>query len=264
MIKLCVAGATGRMGSTLIREALNRGFEVVGAVAAPNEPTIGKTLRELGICSLDLAVVDPSRLDDAVKGADIYVSFTSPKAELANIPKVADMGKRVVMGTTGFTDEELNRLKDYTAERVPAVFAPNFSIGVNFMLKMLKTLKVMPKDYDISVIEAHHVGKKDAPSGTALSIAKLISEIRGYRQTVYGREGINPRKPEEIEVVSVRGGGIPGIHKIIVAGAYDMVTIEHTAFSRSVFALGALYAAEWLMRQTKPGVYSMEDVLEAE
>ncbi|MEM3703805.1 MAG: 4-hydroxy-tetrahydrodipicolinate reductase [Candidatus Bathyarchaeia archaeon] len=264
MIRLCVAGATGRMGSTLIREALNRGFEIVGALAAPAESSIGKTLRELGICSLDLTVMDPSKLEDAASNADVYISFTSPKAELVNIPRVADLGKRIVMGTTGFTDEEFNKLKDYTAKHVPAVFAPNFSIGVNFMFKMLKTLKALPEDYDISVVEAHHVGKKDAPSGTALSIAKLISEIRGYRQTVYGREGISPRKPEEIEVVSVRAGGIPGIHKIIVAGAYDMITIEHVAFSRSVFALGALHAAEWLMRLTKPGVYSMEDVLEVE
>ncbi|MEM1539160.1 MAG: 4-hydroxy-tetrahydrodipicolinate reductase [Candidatus Bathyarchaeia archaeon] len=264
MIKLCVAGATGRMGSTIIREAINRGFEIVGAIAAPTEPSIGKTLRELGICNLDLAVVEPSKLENAAGNADVYVSFTSPKAELANIPRVADMGKRIVMGTTGFTDEEFNRLKNYTAQRVPAVFAPNFSIGINLVLKMLKILKALPKDYDISIVEAHHVGKKDAPSGTALSIAKLVSEIKGYRRTVFGREGISPRNAEEIEVVSVRAGGIPGIHKIIIAGAYDMITIEHTAFSRSVFALGALHAAEWLMGQKKPGVYSMEDVLGAE
>jgi len=260
MIKLCVAGATGRMGSTLIREALARGFQIVGALAAPGEPSLGKTLRELGICNLDLTVVDPTEIENAVKNADVYVSFTSPKAELTNLPIVANIGKRIVMGTTGFADEELNRLKEVVSKRVPAVFSPNFSIGVNFLLKMLKALKMLPQEYDVSIVEAHHIGKKDAPSGTAHSMAKLLSGIRGYKKTVHGREGINPRKPEEIEVLSVRGGGIPGIHKVIVAGPYDMITVEHTAFSRSVFAQGALYAVEWVMKQTKPGVYSMEDV----
>ncbi|MBC7131138.1 4-hydroxy-tetrahydrodipicolinate reductase [Candidatus Bathyarchaeota archaeon] len=262
MIKICVAGATGRMGSILIQEAVKRGFEIVGALAAPEEPTIGKTLQELGICNLDVKVQSPANLEDAVRNADVYISFTSPKAELANIPMVADIGKRIVMGTTGFTEQEYERLKEYTAKRVPAVFAPNFSIGVNFTLKMLKSLKMLPQEYEISIFEAHHSGKKDAPSGTARSIAKLISELRSYTQTVYGREGISPRKPEELEVVSVRAGGIPGIHRIIIAGPYDMIIIEHTAFSRNVFAQGALHAAQWLMSQDKPGVYSMEEVLE--
>jgi len=264
MIKLCVAGATGRMGSTLIREALNRDFAVVGAIAAPEEPSIGKTLHELGICNLDLKVSKPSEIENTAKNADVYVSFTSPKAELANLPIVADMGKRIVVGTTGFTDQELASLKQYVAERVPAVFSSNFSIGINFLLKMLKTLKTLPKEYDVSIVEAHHSGKKDAPSGTAHSIAKLISGLKGYRKMVHGREGISLRKPEEIEVVSVRAGGIPGIHKVIVAGAHDMITVEHVAFSRNVFAQGALYAAGWIMKQTKPDVYSMEDVLEDE
>lgn len=264
MIRLCVAGATGRMGSALIREALNKSFEVVGAIAAPEEPNIGRTLRELGICNLDLTVVDPSEITGAVKNADVYVSFTSPKAELTNLPLVATMEKRIVMGTTGFTDEDLSQLKDFVSRRVPAVFSPNFSIGINFLLKMLNTLKMLPREYDVSIIEAHHIGKKDAPSGTAYSMAKLLSEIRGYKKLVHGRDGISPRKSEEIEVLSVRGGGILGIHRVMVAGPYDMITIEHTALSRSVFAQGALCAVKWLMKQTKPGIYSMDDVLESE
>ena len=125
----------------------------------------------------------------------------------------------------------------------------------------MKHLKSLPKDYDISIIEAHHSGKKDAPSGTAVFIAKQISEMRGYKTTVYGRSGISPRKPDELEVVAIRAGGIPGIHRIIAAGPYEMLSIEHLSFSRSVFAQGALYAAEWLMKQMTPGVYSLDDVL---
>jgi 4-hydroxy-tetrahydrodipicolinate reductase len=249
------------MGGTLIQEAVNRGFEVVGALAAPEDPKQGKTLRELGLFNSDLRVVDPSGLKEAVEKADVYVSFTSPEAELSNIPTVASFGKRIVMGTTGLTNDQMNQLREAVSSRVPAVFAPNFAIGVNVLFKILKSLKSLPKDYDISIIEAHHSGKKDAPSGTAVSIAKQISEMRGYETTVHGRSGISLRKPGEIEVVAIRAGGIPGIHRIIAAGPYEMLTIEHVSFSRSVFAQGALYATEWLMRQTNPGVYSLDDVL---
>jgi 4-hydroxy-tetrahydrodipicolinate reductase len=249
------------MGSIIIREAVNRGFEIIGAIAGGNDSKKGKTLRELGLCDSDVRIVDPSELEKTVEKADVYVSFTSPEAELSNIPTVASIGKRIVMGTTGFTDDQMNQLKDIVSLKVPTVFAPNFAIGVSFLFKILKTLKALPRDYDISIVEAHHSGKKDAPSGTAQAIAKQVSEMRGYEKTVYGRSGISIRKPDEIEVVAIRGGGIPGIHRIIVAGAYDMLLIEHMSFSRSVFAQGALYAAEWIVKQTKPGVYSLDDVL---
>jgi 4-hydroxy-tetrahydrodipicolinate reductase len=250
------------MGSVVVREAANRGFEVVGAIAAASDPQQGKTLRELGLCNSDVRVTDASGLKRKIEGVDVYVSFTLPDAELANIPVVASAEKRIVMGTTGFTDDQINKLRGaVVSSAVPAVFAPNFAIGVNFLSKMIKTLKALPKDYDVSIMEAHHSGKKDAPSGTAQSLAKLVSEIRGYDKTSYGRSGVSVRKPGEMEVVAIRAGGIPGIHNIIVAGPYDMISIEHLSFSRSVFAQGALYAAEWLTKQAKPGVYTMDDVL---
>jgi 4-hydroxy-tetrahydrodipicolinate reductase len=249
------------MGSTIIREAANGGFEITGAIADFRDSKKGKTLRELGLYDSDVSIVDPSELEKTVEKAEVYISFTSPEAELSNIPAVANVGKRIVMGTTGFTDDQMNQLKTSVHSKVPAVFAPNFAIGVNFLFKILKTLKTLPRDYDISIMEAHHSGKRDAPSGTAQAIAKQVSEMRGYEKAVYGRSGISIRKPEEIEVVAIRGGGIPGIHRIIVAGAHDMLIIEHMSFSRSVFAQGALYAAEWIAKQTKPSVYSMDDVL---
>lgn len=261
MTRLCVAGATGRMGGTLIQEAVKRGFEIVGALAASDDPKQGKTLRELGLYNSDLRVVDSTRIEEAAESADVYISFTSPEAELFNIPIVAGIRKRIVMGTTGLTNDQMNQLRAEVSTKVPAVFAPNFAIGVNILFKILRSLKTLPKDYDISIIEAHHSGKKDAPSGTALSMAKLISEMRGYGITVHGRSGISQRKPDEIEVVAIRAGGIPGIHRVIAAGPYEMLAIEHLSFSRSVFAQGALHAAEWLMRQTNPGVYSLDDVL---
>lgn len=261
MIKLCVAGATGRMGSTIIREAVNGNFKIVGAIVAPEDPNQGKTLRELQICDSGVRVVGPSHLGEAVQKADVYISFTSPEAELENIPAVAETGTRVVMGTTGFTEGQMEHLKSVVSSKVPAVFAPNFAIGVNFLFKILKNLKSLPSDYDISILEAHHSKKKDAPSGTAKALAEAVSEIRGYETQVYGRSGINPRKPEEMEVSSIRAGGIPGIHRVIAAGPYEMVEIKHLSFSRRVFAQGALYVAEWIVNQTKPGVYSLDEIL---
>jgi len=260
-IKLCVAGATGRMGGTLIREAVARGFKIVGAVAAGDDPNIDRTLKEAGICDLDVKIVDPSRLAEAASEADVYMSFTTPEAEVANLPIVADLGKRIVMGTTGFTEEQMKRLRDYISTRVPAVFSPNYAIGVNMLFKLLRMMKNFPSGYDFSIVEIHHTGKRDAPSGTAKRMGKIISEARGYESMVHGREGLSPRKPDELEIMAVRAGGVPGVHEIIIAGSYEMIRIEHMAFSRSVFAQGALYAAEWIYKQDKPGIYSMEDVL---
>jgi len=261
MIKICVAGAAGRMGGTLLREAVARGFEIVGAVEAPGNVNIGKTLSEAGICSSDARIYSAENLEEAVREADVYLSFTTPEAEVSNIPVVADLGRRIVMGTTGLTDEQMRIVREAIIGKVPAVISPNYAIGVNIIFKMIKTLRFLPSDYDFSIIEVHHTGKKDAPSGTAKKLGGLISEIRGYSSVVHGREGISIRKPGELEILSVRAGGVPGVHDIVIAGPHEMIRIEHTAFSRSVFAQGALYAAEWVSRQTKPGVYSMEDVL---
>jgi 4-hydroxy-tetrahydrodipicolinate reductase len=249
------------MGSTLIKEAAARGFAIVGAVEAKGNPNIGKTLREAGICDSDVKIVDPSNMEKDVKEADVYMSFTTPDAEVANLPVVANLGKRIVMGTTGLTDEQLGKIREVVSRKVPAVISPNYAIGVNVMFNLTKALARLPADYDFSITEVHHTGKKDAPSGTAKKLGTLISEARKYSTTVYGREGINPRKTGELEILSVRAGGVAGIHDLLVAGPYEMIRIEHTAFSRSVFAQGALFAAEWVCKQTKPGIYSMDDVL---
>jgi len=260
-IRLCVAGATGRMGSTLIREAVARGFKIVGAVAARDDPNINRTLREARICDLDVKIVDPSRIPEAVSEADIYVSFTTPEAEVANLPAVANLGKKIVMGTTGFTDEQMRIIRETVSNKVAAVFSPNYAIGINILFGLLRMMKVFPQGYDFSIVEIHHSGKRDAPSGTAKKIGEIISETRGYTSVSYGREGLNARKLGELEILAVRAGGVPGVHEIIIAGPYEMIRIEHTAFSRSVFAQGALYAVEWVYKQDKPGIYSMDDVL---
>ena len=261
MLKLCVAGAAGRMGNVVIREAAARGHQVTGAVEASGNPCVGKTLRELGICEFDTRIVGSDKISEACRDADIYVTFTTPAAEVQNVPAVAALCKRVVLGTTGFTKEQNRQIREAVQGKVPAVFAPNFSLGVNILFKLTRALKTFPHEYTFSISEIHHIGKKDAPSGTAKKLGQIIRDVRGYSRTVYGREGMSPRQPGELEITALRAGGVPGIHDVIVAGPHEMLRIEHVAFSRRALAQGAVYAAEWLSSQTQPRIFSMEDVL---
>jgi 4-hydroxy-tetrahydrodipicolinate reductase len=261
MLKLCVAGAAGKMGSTVLREAASKGFQIVGTIEAPSNVCIGKSLRELGICDSDTRIVGSDKISEAAKDADVYITFTTPAAEVLNIPAVARLGKRIVLGTTGFTEEQTRQVRDAVSGKVPAVFSPNFALGVNILFKLAQVLKSFPPEYTCSISEIHHTGKKDAPSGTAKKLGEIIADIRGYSTIIHGREGISPRKPEELEISAFRAGGVPGIHDLIVAGPYEMLRIEHIAFSRSVFAQGAVYAAEWISKQNQPRIFSMEDVL---
>jgi 4-hydroxy-tetrahydrodipicolinate reductase len=261
MLKLCVAGAAGRMGNAVINEATSKGHQIVGAIEAPNNPCIGKTLRELGISNSETQILSSDRINEAVHDADVYVSFTMPTAEVVNIPLVANLGKRIILGTTGFTPEQNRQVVNAMSGKVPAVFSPNYSVGINVLFKLAGALQAFPKEYNFSISEIHHTGKKDAPSGTAKKLGEIIANTRGYTKIVSGREGISPRQPEELEITALRAGGVPGIHDLIVAGPYEMLRIEHTAFSRNVFAQGAVYAAEWLSKQNEPKVFNMADVL---
>jgi 4-hydroxy-tetrahydrodipicolinate reductase len=261
MLKLCVAGAAGKMGNAVIREAATKGHKVVGAVEASGNDSIGKSLRDLGIADFDARIVGPEQMREAAVNADVYITFTAPAAELHNVPSVVSLGKRIVLGTTGFTEDQNERIHEAVEGRVPAVFSPNYSIGVNVLFKLAKVLDAFPTDYNFSISEIHHTAKKDAPSGTAIKLGEIIAGIRGYTTTVHGRDGTNLRKPDELEIAALRAGGVPGIHDLIVAGPHEMLRIEHTAFSRSVFAQGAVYAAEWLSKQTEPRIFDMADVL---
>jgi 4-hydroxy-tetrahydrodipicolinate reductase len=261
MIKICVAGAAGRMGRTVLKEAFDKGFEVVGAVGSPSNVNKGKSLKELGICDSDIQLLDSSRLEEAVGDAEVYMTFTTPGAEMINIPKVVTMGKRIILGTTGFSEEQARKIHEIVSGEVPTVFSPNFSLGINVLLRLTRFMRVFPPEYDFSITEIHHSRKRDAPSGTAKKICEIVANMRRYSKFVYGREGLTPRTPEELEVSSLRLGGVPGIHDLIVAGPHEMIRIEHIAFSRSAFAQGALYAAEWISKQEEAKIYSMDDVL---
>ena len=249
------------MGVAVIQEARAKGIMTTGAIEAAGNPSVGKNLRELGITDQETRIISSDKISEALRDADIYVSFTAPTAEVINIPIVANAGKRIILGTTGFNPEQNHQIVASMTGKVPAVFSPNYSVGVNILFKIAEALKAFPPGYDFSINEIHHTGKKDAPSGTAKKLGDIVSSVRGYTKVVNGREGISPRQSGELEITSLRAGGVPGIHDLIVAGPYEMLNIEHIAFSRNVFAQGAVYAAEWLSKQTEPKVYSMADVL---
>jgi 4-hydroxy-tetrahydrodipicolinate reductase len=261
-LRVCLVGATGRMGALIAREASRERFEITGAVAAADDPGVGKTLRELGSRDSDTRVSPPSRLAGLLRSSDVCISFASPQAEMSNLRAVADGAVPYVSGTTGLTAGQRKEVEATLTGRVPAVIASNFSVGANLLIAMSAALKALPQGFDVSIVEAHHSGKADAPSGTAISIAEEVSRARGYTKTVSGRSGASRRAPDELEVSSLRGGGTPGIHTVYAFGPHEMITLEHLAFSRSAFALGALHAAEWLSaRGRQPRVYGMADVL---
>jgi 4-hydroxy-tetrahydrodipicolinate reductase len=260
-LKICVIGATGRMGSTILRDAPADGFEITGAVAAAGEASVGKTLRELGTANVDVIVRPPEVLGELLHHSDVCLSFTSAAAEVANIPTIVASGRPFVLGTTGFNEEQRKFVLDSITGKIPTVMASNFSVGANVLFAISATLKNLPKGFDISIVEAHHSGKADAPSGTAVTIADIVSKARGYSRTVYGRSGMSKRTPEELEVSSLRGGGIPGIHEIYAFGPNEMLKFEHLALSRSVFAQGALLASRWIAESREPKIYNMLDVL---
>ncbi len=260
-LRICVVGATGRMGGTIIRDAPADGFEIAGAVAAAGEAAVGKTLRELGTAEVDVRVHGPEALGELLQQSDVCISFTSAAAEVANLSTVIASGRPFILGTTGFTDEQRRWVVDSISGKIPAVMTSNFSVGANVLFAIAASLKNLPKDFDISIMEAHHSGKADAPSGTAVTIAEIVSKARGYSRTVHGRTGLSKRASDEVEVISLRGGGVPGIHEIYAFGPNEMLKFEHLALSRSVFAQGALLASRWVAEGREPRVYSMLDVL---
>jgi 4-hydroxy-tetrahydrodipicolinate reductase len=261
-LRVCLIGATGRMGTLIASEAPKGRFEVTGAVAAQDDPGMGKPLRQLGAGDSDTKVSPPSSLAGLLRGSDVCISFTSAQAELGNLRTVVEGGVPYVSGTTGLTPQQRREADAALTGRVPAVIASNFSVGANLLIAMSAALKALPQGFDVSIVEAHHSGKVDAPSGTALSIAGEVSKARGYTKTVSGRSGASKRAPDELELASLRGGGTPGIHTVHAFGPHEMITLEHLAFSRSGFALGALHAAEWVTQKGRePKVYGMADVL---
>lgn len=240
-MKIAILGAAGRMGRILVDLAAKKGMDVVAKVdIAPGYDTTWGA------------------------GTEGVVDFSYHAAVPANIEKAAAEGIPYVIGTTGLSPEEQARVDACTA-RIPVVQSGNYSLGVNLLLELVnKAAKALGRGYDIEVVEMHHRHKKDAPSGTALMLAKSAAAGRGVdfgANAIFGREGeVGERPADQIAVHALRGGSVVGDHTVIFAGDVERVEITHKAQSREAFAAGALTALEWAKGQ-KPGAYTMRNVL---
>ncbi len=265
MIKVAVTGAAGRMGLRILH-FLNQAedIKIVGAIEAPGHPAMGS---DAGTVSGegDIGVTISPDLSQASADADVIVDFTSPSATLKNAEFAKASGKSMVIGTTGFTEDERLRLVKLS-DNFPCVFAPNMSIGVNVMFEVTKKLaSILGDEYDVEVVEAHHKLKADSPSGTALRLGEAAAQGLGWdfqsaaRFERYGR--IGERGGKEIGVQSIRGGDTIGEHTVMFFGDGERLELTHRATNRDNFAKGVLRAVRWIYGKSS-GLYTMKDVLE--
>ena len=262
-LDVAIAGAAGRMGRALI-EAVSGApdLRLAAAIEHAGSQFLNKDAGELIGAPNGVAI--SADLDRALSGARVLIDFTRPDATLAHLDACVGRRVAVVIGTTGFSAEQKRRISD-AAQQIAIVFAPNMSVGVNLMFKLLDVAAgVLAQGYDVEIIEAHHRHKIDAPSGTALRMGEVIAAAlkRDLAATaVYGREGVTgERKPDTIGFATVRGGDIVGDHTALFAGIGERLEITHKASSRATFALGALRAARFLAER-QSGLYDMQDVL---
>jgi 4-hydroxy-tetrahydrodipicolinate reductase len=264
MINVGITGASGRMGRALIEAVSNvEGMTVAAAVERPGSSVIAADAGEVaGIGKLNVPIVDDLRA--VVADIDVLIDFTLPSVTLANLGTCQQAGKRLVIGTTGFTDDEKQRITQAAAD-IGIVFAPNMSVGVNLCFKLLDlATRIMGDEVDIEIIEAHHRHKVDAPSGTALRMGEVVAGALGRNLkdcAVYGREGqTGERDRQTIGFETIRAGDIVGEHTVMFADIGERVEITHKASSRMTFAKGAARAAAWVMEQEE-GLFDMQDVL---
>lgn len=264
MVKAIMAGAGGKMGGRIISLiAGTEGIEVAAAFERKGHPFVGKDLGEcLGLGKTGITIADS--LDAVIDKGDVVIDFTQFEASLEHLKTAASKGKAIVIGSTGFTAEAMEKARGL-AKNTKCVLAPNMSVGVNVMFKVLDYVAgILGNDYDVEIVEAHHNLKKDSPSGTAVKMAQILAQRLGRdldKVGVYERKGmIGARTKEEIGIQTVRAGDIVGEHTVIFGGIGERLEFIHRAHSRDNFAKGAIRAAKWIVNQ-KNGFYDMQDVL---
>jgi 4-hydroxy-tetrahydrodipicolinate reductase len=262
-IKIAIAGSSGRMGRILLENVLQSGdLALYAALEHGSSPMLGRDAGELvgAPCGVKIS----ADVEAALKGADVLIDFTRPEGTLHHLEICSKLGVNMVIGTTGLNAQQKAQL-GAAGKDIGIVFAPNMSVGVNLVFKLLETAsRVLANGYDIEIIEAHHRHKVDAPSGTALGMGEVIAKTLGRdleKCAVYGREGVTgERDPSTIGFATVRGGDIVGDHTVMFAGTGERIEITHKASSRATFAMGALRAARFL-KEHPAGLYDMQDVL---
>lgn len=264
MAKITVIGASGRMGQMIIN-SINKteGATLAGALEMEGHETLGKDAGDIaGVGNLGVAITDD--FAEAIKDCDVTIDFTSPMSTLHNVDMAIKAGKKAVIGTTGFSKDELG-VVDFLSKKGSIVLAPNMSMGINLLARLVEeAARTLHEEYDIEIIDMHHSQKKDAPSGTAIQLGECAAHGRGSELSelgVYERYGIiGERKKGTIGIQTIRGGDIVGDHTVIFAGPGERLELTHRAHSRETFASGAVTAAMWLSDKDK-GLYDMQDVL---
>jgi 4-hydroxy-tetrahydrodipicolinate reductase len=260
-IGVAIAGASGRMGRALLEGvAEHPGFRLVAALEQPDSPFIGKDAGELVGAPCGVMVTGDVA---AVAAANVLIDFTRPQGTLDHLAACRAHGVKMVIGTTGFEPAQQEAIRA-AARDIALVFAPNMSVGVNVVLKLLDVAARALDGYDVEIVEAHHRHKVDAPSGTALRMGEVVAQALGRDLktcAVYGREGVTgERHASTIGFSSVRGGDIVGDHTVMFAGTGESIEITHRSSSRATYAQGALRAACFLMEKSS-GLFDMQDVL---
>jgi 4-hydroxy-tetrahydrodipicolinate reductase len=262
-LRLAITGASGRMGRMLVEAAMAAtDCRLVGALDIEGSPCLGRdAAAHAGKVSGVLVSAD---LDAALSQAQVLIDFTRPEATLAHADACRRLGVAMVIGTTGFTPAQKDHIAEVAAQ-LPIVMAPNMSIGVNVMLRLLDAAaRALSDGYDVEVIETHHRDKVDAPSGTALQMGTVVAKALGRdldECAVYGRVGTTgPRDARTIGFATVRGGDVIGDHTVLFAGPGERIEISHRSSSRTTYAEGALRAARYVAGRA-PGLYGMDDVL---
>jgi 4-hydroxy-tetrahydrodipicolinate reductase len=262
-IRFAVAGASGRMGRTLI-EAILRApdAELTGALEMPGSPFLGKDAGELVAAPCGVTISDD--IEAVLAKVDCLIDFTRPEGTLRHMDACRRRGVHMVIGTTGMNSGQKLAIED-AARDSPIVFAPNMAVGVNVVFKLLDTAaRILDEGYDIEIVEAHHRHKVDAPSGTALRMGEVVAAALGRSLeecAVYGREGHTGERPAtQIGFATVRGGDIVGDHTVLFAGTGERIEITHKSSSRMPYAFGSLRAARFLKGKAT-GLFDMQDVL---
>lgn len=255
MLKVCLIGV-GKTGSEIAKVLFEqRDIKIVLAMCSPGSTKRHMDLGEaIGIQNIGIKIEGTNKLDELLIKCrpDVVVDFSTPDATLTNAKIISNLGINLVIGTTGFSDKDLKKLKTFAQNsQTGIVYAPNITLGVNVLMVLTKLSSILLNNYDFQITEIHHKNKKDIPSGTAL---KIINEIQDG--LLYLGKDI---AEEKISVNSVRAGGIVGKHEILIAGEYDKITISHESFSRKAFANGAIHAIKFI--ENKTGFYEMKDVL---
>ncbi len=264
MVKAIVSGAGGKMGGRIISLiSTTEGIQVAGGVEKQGHPLIGRDLGEaLGLGKAGFAVTDD--LEMCIRDGDVVIDFTHHETSLRHLEIAVKHKSPIVIGTTGFTADQMKKIREL-APGTRCVLAPNMSVGVNVMFKVLEYVSgILGDEFDVEIVEAHHNLKKDAPSGTAMRMAQIIAEALGRnldKAAIYERKGmIGARTREEIGIQTIRAGDIVGEHNVIFGGIGERLEFIHRAHSRDNFAKGAIRAAKWVISQ-KNGLYDMQDVL---